>query len=353
MNGCFITGFPGFLASMLLKEMLKRYKECEFVLLVHPSQIEKAKDLAANRPNVRLFTGDITKAGLRLSPEQTDWLKNHITHVFHLAAVYDLAVPEQIAANINITGTRNINAFVKELPHLARYVYFSTAYVSGKRTGLIKEDELDAGQTFKNHYESTKFAAEKLVAELDGVPYTIIRPGVVVGHSKTGETIKFDGPYFIMRFLDKLRYVPVPYLGKSEALFNVVPFDYIIDATLCLAESDDAVNKVFHLTDPSPYESRKLYRMICEELIGKAPSWTIPPAVVEFMLSFSFFRRFFKVEKEALEYFRCACQYDAANTSKVLAKAGVQCPDFKDYVSSMVAYYKENRKDPEKLVYIK
>ncbi|SDN29129.1 hypothetical protein SAMN04488137_3950 [Fictibacillus solisalsi] len=35
---------------------------------------------------------------------------------------------------------------------------------------------------------------------------------------------------------------------------------------------------------------------------------------LECMLSFSLFRRFFKVEKKAMEYFRCA--------SKVLAKAG-------------------------------
>ncbi|UZJ78454.1 SDR family oxidoreductase [Fictibacillus sp. KU28468] len=353
MKGCLLTGYPGFLASKLLKEMQQRNEDTQFALIVHPSQLDKAERLAANKQNVRLFAGDITKDGLDLDAEQTEWLKEHMTHVFHLAAVYDLAVPKKIAEDVNITGTRNVNTFAQSLPLLERYIYFSTAYVSGKRVGVIKEDELDQGQTFKNHYESTKFEAEKLVAELKNVPYTIIRPGVVVGHSVTGETVKFDGPYFIMRFLDRLRYIPIPYLGKSEALFNVVPADYIVDATLCLAQSEDAVNRTFHLTDPSPYESRELYRMVCNELLGKTPSWTISPALVEFALSISIFRRFFKVEKEALEYFRCTSQYDASGAKDVLAKGGVQCPDFKNYVSSMVKYYKVHRRDPDKLIQVK
>lgn len=347
-----MTGYPGFLASKLLKEMQHRNEETIFALLVHPNQLDKAKRLAEHHQNVELLAGDITKEGLGLTLEQSEWLREQVTHVFHLAAVYDLAVPKPIAEDVNVAGTANVNRFVQSLPNLERYVYFSTAYVSGTRTGLIKEDELEHGQAFKNHYESTKYTAEKLVAELD-VPYTIIRPGVVVGHSVTGETIKFDGPYFIMRFLDRLQFMPIPYLGKSEALFNVVPADYIINATLCLAQSEDAVNRAFHLTDPSPYESRELYRMICEELLGKTPSWTISPALVEMALSIPVLRRFFKVEKEALEYFRCTSQYDASGAKEVLAKGGVYCPDFKEYVPNMVKYYKAHRKDPDKLIQVK
>ena len=35
----------------------------------------------------------------------------------------------------------------------------------------------------------------------DGLPATIYRPGIVVGDSATGETLKYDGPYFIAGFL--------------------------------------------------------------------------------------------------------------------------------------------------------
>ena len=83
---------------------------------------------------------------------------------------------------------------------LERLAYVSTAYVAGKRTGVVYEHELVMGQDFKNHYESTKFQAEVWVRELlDPVPTTILRPAIVVGDSRTGETEKFDGPYYILR----------------------------------------------------------------------------------------------------------------------------------------------------------
>ena len=34
-----------------------------------------------------------------------------------------------------------------------------------------------------------------------GLPATIYRPSIVVGDSHTGETQKFDGPYFVMQWL--------------------------------------------------------------------------------------------------------------------------------------------------------
>ena len=53
-----------------------------------------------------------------------------------------------------------------EHPSITRYMYFSTAYVAGKREGLLLETELIRPDAFKNHYEETKFEAEQLVEEL-------------------------------------------------------------------------------------------------------------------------------------------------------------------------------------------
>ena len=77
--------------------------------------------------------------------------------------------------------------------------------MSGDHDGEFAEDELDEGQEFLNHYESTKFEAEVLVrrAMKAGLPATIYRPGIVVGDSRTGETQKYDGPYI-------LRHLPAP-----------------------------------------------------------------------------------------------------------------------------------------------
>ncbi|WP_010283954.1 SDR family oxidoreductase [Bacillus timonensis] len=352
MKHILITGFPGFLATRLLHALMEKYEGAHFVLLVHPSQFGVATDRIKGLDNVEVKIGDITEETLGFSKEDREELREKLTHVFHLAAIYDLAVPQPIAEKVNVDGTRNVNMFVQTIQPLERYVYFSTAYVSGHRTGLIKEDELQMGQQFKNHYEETKYKAEVLVHELQNFPFTIIRPGITVGNTESGETSKFDGPYFIMRMLDRIRFMRIPYLGKGDVLFNVVPYDYLINATVYLSEAEAAKGKTFHLTDPDPHQARDLYRMICEELLGKKPTWTISPKLVEFGLSFSFIRKFLGVEKEAVEYFKCRAQYDASDAKKVLLEGGVACPNFKDYVGNIVTYYKQHRHDQDKKIHI-
>lgn len=347
-----MTGFPGFLANRLIQEIIKRNSSASFVLLVHPDQMEKARQMTAANPQIQLVEGDITIKNLALSPEKAELLRRQVTYFFHLAAIYDLAVPQEKAYKVNVKGTEHVNQFVKTISNLKRYIYFSTAYVSGDREGKVTENELDMGQSFKNHYEQTKFEAEKRVAELEGVPVTIIRPGIVVGNSQTGETIKFDGPYFIMRFLDRLRAFPVPQLGKGEPYINIVPVDYIVDATLFLAETEKGANQTFHLTDPSPYRSREVYKMICQELLGKTPSWRIPLTLASALLAVRPIRRWFGVVKEALSYFECRSIYDNSKTQALLKEGGIFCPDLATYLPNLVRYYVEHRNDPGKKVNI-
>ena len=49
------------------------------------------------------------------------------------------------------------------MKRLDRFVHFSSAYVSGDRTGVILEEELEEGQSFRNVYEGSKYKAEVLV----------------------------------------------------------------------------------------------------------------------------------------------------------------------------------------------
>ncbi|GGA33926.1 3-beta hydroxysteroid dehydrogenase [Kroppenstedtia guangzhouensis] len=352
-NQYMMTGYPGFIAGRLFRALAERDPSASFVFLVHPSQLEKARELTEAEERVRLLVGDITREGLGLSAEELPALRESITHFFHLAAIYDLAVPREAAYTVNVIGTEHVNRFVSTLKHLKRYIYFSTAYVSGNRTGIVKEDELDCGQGFKNHYEATKFEAEKRVAALKDVPCTIIRPGVVVGDSQTGETVKFDGPYFVMRFLDGMGNLPVPYVGKGSNPFNIVPVDYILKATVWLAHAEKGANRTFHLTDPSPYTAREVYRMICEELRGKAPSYTIPGKVADWLMSIPPVRKFFDVERESISYMSEQSEYDCSQAVSVLAEGGIRCPDLASYLPTLVRYYKEHREDPDKKILIR
>jgi nucleoside-diphosphate-sugar epimerase len=272
-KGYFFTGFPGFIGNQLIREVLKRNNLNGTVyVLVLPDMVDKAnKEITAimsecglDASSFKIIVGDITKPFLSITPEEQEILQKDVTHVYHLAAIYDLAVPRDIAQKVNVNGTENVNEWVKRLQNIERYIYFSTAYVVGNREGTLYETELNAPEGFKNHYEETKYEAEVLVEKLKTeVPTTIIRPGIVKGHSHTGETIKFDGPYFIMNFLDRLKFLPlIPRLGKGEAFVNLVPIDYIIQATTYLSHLNKAAGKTYHLTDPHPYRASEIYEIM-------------------------------------------------------------------------------------------
>ncbi|MCT8137196.1 SDR family oxidoreductase [Anaerobacillus sp. CMMVII] len=363
MNTYFFTGFPGFLATSLVKKIIAEKDDIShFYLLVLPefqnrAKIEVNRIVAEAKLSADHFTiipGDITKPNLKLPFSMVQKLQEEVTHIFHLAAIYDLAVPKELAYDVNVLGTKNINDWILTLKNVKRYVYFSTAYVSGKREGLILETDLDMQQQFKNHYESTKFEAEKLVHQvIDQVATTIIRPGIVKGHSKTGETLKFDGPYFVLNFFDRLKWLPrIPYLGEGEVEGNFVPVDYVINATVYLGHKDIGIGKTYHLTDPNPYSMRQVYQMLMSEYLGKNPFGTIPLSLARVFLSIPYLRKWTRVEKESLDYFQCQTKYDCTHAQADLKDSGIVCPDLRETVGAMVEFYKKHKSDEDKQIKI-
>ncbi|SFA77547.1 MULTISPECIES: SDR family oxidoreductase [unclassified Bacillus (in: firmicutes)] len=356
-KGYFFTGFPGFICNQLIRQVIKKTDMRGVIYtLVLPKMMSRAieernqlvKECGILDEQFVIIEGDITALSLGLSPAMQMEIKEKINYVFHLAAIYDLAVNKDVAVHVNVNGTKNVNKFVRGLPNIKRYTYFSTGFIAGRREGKLYEHELIRPSQFKNYYEETKFEAEVMVEMLKkDVPVTIIRPGIVKGNTKTGETIKFDGPYFIMNFIDRLRFLPfLPRLGESEAVVNLVPIEYIVAATTYLSFHEGGEGKTYHLTDPSPYKVSELYEMLMEELINKRPRGSIPLSAAQWGLSIKPLRRYLGVEKEALDYFSWLGQFDCTQAQMDLLGSGISCPDFKDGVPAMVSFYMKNKDNP-------
>ena len=143
----FFTGFPGFIGKRLVHKLLEENAQTRFVMLVQEKFFDAAQrsvdDLAQTMPtaktNIELLPGDLTVDGFGFDAATTNRLRRDVTEVWHLAAVYDLAVPEKIAWNINVEGTRRVLDFCEGLKNFDKLVYVSTCYVAGKRTGLVVE----------------------------------------------------------------------------------------------------------------------------------------------------------------------------------------------------------------------
>lgn len=360
----FVTGYPGFIASELVRQLLQDHQQRikHMYLLVLPHLKEKAQRQmngllqqgASNDLRFTIITGDITHPNLSMDKTVCDTLQNRVTHVFHLAAIYDLAVSEQIAYQVNVIGTNHMNNWVKQLTKLKRYIYFSTAYVSGKREGRIYEHELRTNQTFKNHYEKTKYEAEISVDNFKSdIPITIIRPGIVIGHSGTGETSKFDGLYFLLNYLDRLRFMPnLPYFGDGVAEGNFVPIDYVLEATSYLSIHPIGTGKTYHLTDPAPYRMHDIQTLLSEAYIGKQPKGRIPVSIVRFALTAPFIRKWLRVEREALDYFLTQSSYSTAQASNDLKGTNITCPGFNHTAQAIIHYYRKYKDDYTKQIRI-
>src|SRR3954453_935630 len=325
-----LTGFPGFLAGRRVPRLRADDDEARMVALVEPRMVARARELAPDGVDVQ--PGDITDPALGLDPRTYDRLTGEVVRVFHLAALYDLAVGAELAEQVNVLGTQHVVDFCRRAPNLERHHYISTAYVAGMRSGLVLEADLAAGQAFKNFYESTKFAAEVIVrASMGDVPTTIYRPAIVVGDSQTGETQKFDGPYYLLRTITRVLPGPIPQFGRSEAPFNVVPIDFIIDALQAAARDPEAVGQTLHLVAPEPVTAADLARILSREYAGREPSYRLPPQLIETGLKSKALRELFAgAPSESVQYLNHPVRFDTRRAGDILSRNGLRCPRFEE-----------------------
>jgi nucleoside-diphosphate-sugar epimerase len=342
------TGFPGFIGERLLPRLLER-RAGVFVCVVQPRFADAAArsvgEIESRHPHTRgrisLVAGDITRADLGLADARG--LLPSLTAAYHLAAVYDLAVSRDLGMLVNVEGTRNVLRYLADAKHLQRLHYVSTAYVSGTTTGIFRETDLDVGQRFKNFYEETKFLAEVEVAR-SGLPATVYRPAIVVGDSRTGETGKFDGPYFTLAAMER---VPSPGLfikvGWGGNPANLVPVDFVIDALAALADATGSVGRTYHLTDPAPLSVSAVARLLAREMGKSFVLVPVPKAVAKAVFRPARVQEFFGMPVQTLDYFDHPCRYDTTRATADLKAAGVACPPFPSYVKPMVAFYRAHR----------
>jgi thioester reductase-like protein len=342
----FITGFPGFIASRLLRRLAR--EPLRFLLLVQPALAERAScevsEIAheANRMpgDFALLEGDITKTNLGLPNSDLQKAIEDTTVIFHLAALYDLSVERDIAALVNLEGTRNVNQFARSIKRLNNYHYISTCYVAGKRKGSILETELRHDAGFRNYYEETKYLAEIEVDKLKSeLPITIHRPAVVCGDSATGETAKYDGIYYLIHYLAKWpSALSLLNIGNKEVRLNLVPVDFVVESLARLIHEQEAVGKTLQLADPNPLTTEETFNAIARSIVGHGSRITVPARVVEATLMSPPSPAITGLPHYAVPYFFIRQLYDTSVSRPLLKKHALECPPFESYVKNIVEF---------------
>jgi nucleoside-diphosphate-sugar epimerase len=267
-----------------------------------------------------------------------------MTHALHLAAVYDLNVPADVAQRINVDGTRNVLDFVEGAPHLKRFGHVSTCAVSGDFEGTFTEDDFEKGQAFANHYEKTKYSAEKMVRERrDTLPTVIFRPGYVVGDSRTGAFEKLDGPYFALRIIARNLHWLVP--SAPDTFCNAPPVDYVADACVCLLADEDSTGRVFHLTDPDPLTYNEFFDAACEAWGKSRPLAHVPMWLLKPLFRLPPVAKAYGLPYYVLVYAGIHVHYDTRRAVAALERHGIRCPHASEYLDTLIAWFKAHYRD--------
>ena len=340
-----LTGFPSFAARKMCGELVRTGPRTLVHAVVHPKlEMEAREALEAlpleQRGRVNLIEGDAAAMDFGLSGTELASLTPEIDRIHHMAQVSYLGADRKLAEQVNVGGAREMLEVAALCKSLKCAVFHSTAHVSGDRTGLVLEGELEKGQGFRNVVEETLARGEKMMrAAMKKLPICVMRPTIVVGDSHTGEVDRFDGPYFlILLIVTSPPDFPLPLPGRPESSLHLVPVDYYVRAACALGRDPRAPGRTFHVGDPAPLTAKRVFELVASAGGRRTPRGFIPANLTKALLRTPGIDRLAKSPRAFLDALATPVSYSFANTAELLADTDVRCPPLESYVEGLVEY---------------
>jgi nucleoside-diphosphate-sugar epimerase len=374
-----LTGGTGFVGSHLAVELMRG--GVFVVFLTRPKRGRAAHHRVeevlrwhghTEASTYEVHDGDFTQPWLGLAPDAYADLAGKCDEVWHCAS--DTSFSERkrsLLARVNVEGTRQMVAFAAH-SRAEMVNYVSTCYAVGRVAGRC-EERLTAQTEFHNPYEETKYAAERLLVDectRAGLPHLIYRPSIIIGDSRSGRTLIFNGLYYPLRVLDYLRGLVLADIGDSgghnardlgaglaadgrvvmplrvavdngeKSQINVVPIDYVTHGCLALREHGRP-GSVYHLVGDEPVQMGALVDLVTGYMGISGVTVTTTNAFRDTETN-ALERQFSRSIDVYLPYMNDVREFAADTTTAVLARHGVTCPTIdRPLLERCVAYARQ------------
>jgi NAD(P)-dependent dehydrogenase (short-subunit alcohol dehydrogenase family) len=361
-----VTGASGFIGKRLVKRLLAHPLATVYFLIRNPTPERIAKlhhFWHASQKRAVPLKGDITKAHLGLSAKDRRALNGRVDHVFHLAAIYDLAADPAQEMTANVEGTRNAVELAGAIG-AKHFHHMSSIAAAGLYQGVFREDMFEEAQRLDHPYFASKHESERVVRKECKIPWRIYRPGIVVGDSQTGEMDKIDGPYYFFSLIKRVRNaLPpwIPMLGIEGGRLNLVPVDFVAAALDRIAHTEGEDGKCFHLTDPHPHRVGDVLNIFAHA--AHAPDISmrvnlgllrmVPGALVQGVAGLPAAKRIRAAVMKDLglpegifAFVNYPTRFDNSNAARILEPAGIEVPRLKSYAAKLWDYWERNL-DPD------
>ncbi|KAK6130585.1 hypothetical protein DH2020_035677 [Rehmannia glutinosa] len=321
----FITGATGLLGKALVEKLLRSTSVGKIYLLVKANDKETALDRLSKeiiqselfgcireklgssyeefvREKLIPVVGNICEPNLGMDAYSTQAIMEEVDIIIQSAANTTLNDRYDLFLDANVNAPQRLMRFAKRCKNLKLFVHVSTAYVNGRKEGLIYEEplvmggngrniedgidvtdeinlamksciantDLDATKELKrlgleraafygwyNSYHSTKAMGEMVLNEIRGdVPVVIIRPAVIESSYKQ----PFPGWIQGNRMFDPViisygKGLLPAYLADPDVHMDIVPIDMVANTTIAAIAKHGTVNtpqlNIYHVATSS------------------------------------------------------------------------------------------------------
>jgi myxalamid-type nonribosomal peptide synthetase MxaA len=255
-----LTGATGFLGIAVLHELLMRTAIRDIVCLVRaPGEAEARGRLlrrldaydpeaSVHATRIQVIAGDVSTPAFGLSDAMFASLARRIDTIVHAAARINLLLPYRVLRATNVLGTREVLRLAAAsegatLHHLSSVAVFGASPPS-PGVELLETMCVPCRDDVTSGYAQSKWVAEQLVdaAASQGLTATIIRPGLITGHSATGAWPRQDAFSLLLTACLHLGVAPDAGPGVS-----MLPVDWVGRVIVALTQQTTSTGGAFHI----------------------------------------------------------------------------------------------------------